>query len=171
MNDVSMKLDEFRIRHKEMPRAGFLARFFDPFLLVSVTAPGQAGLPAERRRKSTIYTNDRSNGPAMVTFVNAVAKREGRMDDPRVTVGRGEDNDIVIPHPSVSRVHAFIAEDTPQAYTILDGGSSYGTSLNGEDIRPNKPYDLHSGDTLVFGRSARCTFLSPEAFFDFLNAL
>ncbi|MFL6710132.1 MAG: FHA domain-containing protein [Massilia sp.] len=59
--------------------------------------------------------------------------REVPLDGERLTLGRHHDNDIVLPHATVSSRHAALAPDG--ANWILDDlGSSNGTQVNGEKI-------------------------------------
>ena len=50
-----------------------------------------------------------------------------------VTFGRGEDNDIVLDDPLVSRLHAELRQEA-DGYVIADRGSSNGTRVNGVAI-------------------------------------
>jgi hypothetical protein len=49
------------------------------------------------------------------------------------TVGRDRDNDLVLPHPEVSRRHARIESDR-QRWRVVDLNSTNGTWINGERI-------------------------------------
>ena len=66
-----------------------------------------------------------------------------------VTMGRGEDRDLVFrDHPDVSRHHAKI-ERVGKGLTLIDDGSTNGTFVNGDRI---KRYDnLKHGDIIGFG--------------------
>lgn len=67
-----------------------------------------------------------------------------------LTIGRDPGNDIVLPHPIVSRQHARIKRARPEgAYTIEDLGSTNGTFVNGE--RVVEPRLLHRGDRIHIG--------------------
>lgn len=63
------------------------------------------------------------------------------------TIGREQENDIVIPNPTVSRFHAKIIR-TEDKYFIEDLGSANGTLVNG--IKVNKEL-LHDGDIIQLG--------------------
>lgn len=63
------------------------------------------------------------------------------------TIGREQENDIIIPNPTVSRFHAKIIR-TEDKYYIEDLGSANGTLVNG--IRVNKEL-LHDGDIIQLG--------------------
>ena len=73
------------------------------------------------------------------------------------SIGRSEDNDIHIPHPSVSSQHARISlqDGTWKVTNLL---SSNGTFVNGERVTRR---DLNDGDELRFGDS-RFTFQNQE---------
>jgi len=70
-----------------------------------------------------------------------------------VRIGRDDDNDIVIDHPSVSRHHAHI-ETHGRAFQIRDDHSTNGICLRG---LPVEKYTLLDGDMLQIGR-ARLVF-------------
>lgn len=50
----------------------------------------------------------------------------------KVTIGRGESCDIVLPNFSVSRLHALLEQQEDGAYIIRDMGSANGIYVNGE---------------------------------------
>ena len=62
-------------------------------------------------------------------------------------IGRVPDNDIVVPHPSVSRHHAEL-HATPGGYRIVDLGSHNGTFVNEQRVTAAT---LAEGDTIGFG--------------------
>jgi pSer/pThr/pTyr-binding forkhead associated (FHA) protein len=63
-------------------------------------------------------------------------------------IGRTSDNDIVLPHKSISRHHAKILRDG-QRYVVVDLQSGNGVKVNGADYRR---VELKSGDILALGR-------------------
>jgi adenylate cyclase len=65
----------------------------------------------------------------------------------RVRIGRGPDNEIRLPDPSVSRHHALV-ERTPQGWVIRDLGSTNGTRQNGTRVQRSH---LAAGDSLRVG--------------------
>jgi len=72
-------------------------------------------------------------------------------DQKTVHIGRSEQNTISIRQSWVSRQHAMIQRDSTGTYTIIDLGSSNGTSVNQKRIVT--PRILHSGDTIGIGRT------------------
>jgi Inner membrane component of T3SS, cytoplasmic domain len=65
--------------------------------------------------------------------------------DAPVTFGRGEDNDIVIADPAVSRVHAELRQEA-DGFVITDRGSSNGTRVNGVKVTTQH---LRPGDEIT----------------------
>jgi DNA-binding NtrC family response regulator len=62
----------------------------------------------------------------------------------RLVIGRSQEADVVIDHPSVSREHVVLEVDE-SGVTIADLGSKNGTRLFGERLAPNTPAVLPSG--------------------------
>ena len=81
-----------------------------------------------------------------------------------VTMGRAEHNDLVFPHASVSRFHAYFTPDPTQIarWNVIDAASRNGTLVDGVPIQPNAPATLGGAPRISVGETAR-TFLSPEA--------
>ncbi|MBI4582604.1 MAG: SpoIIE family protein phosphatase [Planctomycetes bacterium] len=73
-----------------------------------------------------------------------------RIDRFPFSIGRGVENDLVIPEPSVSRRHAYIRR-TPEGLAIIDNQSRNGIFVNNEKVADLKY--LHSGDQLRIGSS------------------
>ncbi len=76
-----------------------------------------------------------------------LAKREFPLGE-SLRVGRGTDNDLVLPDGKASRYHAII-ERKGQDYQITDLGSSNGTLVN--DRRIAAPTTLADGDRILIG--------------------
>lgn len=76
-----------------------------------------------------------------------------------ITIGRDQQNDIVIAHPLASRRHATLERDTI-GYIVRDLQSTNGTYVNGEVIAD--AYRLKSDDIVIIGAS-EIIFVDPEA--------
>lgn len=87
-----------------------------------------------------------------------------------VTMGRAEHNDLVFPHASVSRFHAYLTPDPTQIarWTVIDAASRNGTLVDGVPIPPNAPATLGGATRISVGEMA-LTFLSPQAFLRWLT--
>ncbi|MCJ7516110.1 MAG: FHA domain-containing protein [Dehalococcoidia bacterium] len=66
------------------------------------------------------------------------------------TIGRAEDNDVLLSHPAVSRHHARL-EWVSDILRITDLGSTNGTQVGGVKIEPNVPHALKDSDVIRIG--------------------
>ena len=80
-----------------------------------------------------------------------VLGREYPLDASVVTIGRRDENMIVIKDPTVSRKHAEIRREG-DALVIVDKGSTSGITINGQVIAG--PHPLRDGDRIGIGSSA-----------------
>jgi len=74
------------------------------------------------------------------------------------TIGRSNDNDIIILDQWVSRHHAIIKRINHKTYSLIDLGTRNGTLINNKIV--NLPTILYHGDVIVFGQS-RLKFNAP----------
>ncbi len=65
------------------------------------------------------------------------------------TLGRGEENDIVVTDLKASRLHARITHNGDD-WKLIDAQSANGTLLNGHLVKESR---IHSGDTISLGES------------------
>lgn len=70
-----------------------------------------------------------------------------------VTVGRLDFNEVVIPHPSISSIHARVYQNGKQIY-IEDLQSTNGTYVNGFPVARGELVVLRPEDHLQFGLQA-----------------
>jgi FHA domain len=101
-----------------------------------------------------------------------VKKVEGRPNPfgGGVTLGRAEHNDLVFPHASVSRFHAYLTPDPTQIarWNLVDASSRNGTLVDGVPIQANTAAALGGATRISVGEMA-LTFLSPRAFLRWLT--
>lgn len=83
----------------------------------------------------------------------------------KVTMGRGDECDIVISDLKASRIHAQLSQD-PQGWMVKDFGSANGLVHNGKEVREAK-LALH--DTLTFGETT-LEFVTADAQTQFIIA-
>ncbi len=81
-----------------------------------------------------------------ITFADGKEKRID-LKDPRTMIGRGDDNDIRLRHPSISRKH-FRIDLVDGRYVIDDLGSLNGTRVGD---KPAENYELKDGDRISAG--------------------
>jgi hypothetical protein len=93
-------------------------------------------------------------------FVIAIRKRSRcEVQEPdRTTIGRANDNDIVLSSPTVSKLHAWFEVDENGTHWVTDNGSRNGTKINGQRIAVERPAVVEPGDRVEFGlvRSVFC---------------
>ncbi|MGB3766618.1 MAG: adenylate/guanylate cyclase domain-containing protein [Phormidesmis sp.] len=75
------------------------------------------------------------------------------------TVGRSDDNNLVISDRWISRNHAMLQSMDTGEYYLIDLGSRNGSFINGR--RVSVPVTLHNGDAITFGQT-ELTFFCPE---------
>lgn len=87
-----------------------------------------------------------------------VVKEGADADDPadylfeqdRITIGRGQNNDLTLPDQKVSAEHAEIRIDGG-TYLLLDRDSKNNTYVDGRQVGEDEPYVLRSGDVFRVG--------------------
>ena len=71
--------------------------------------------------------------------------------------------DVFANHPTISRQHAVIQHGGQGKLFLFDLGSTHGTMVNMEKVRPKEFVPLHVGDMILFGFSSRFYFVDgPE---------
>ena len=107
-------------------------------------------------RETRILRGDEPLRPSMQRFRLVVLRGPEpgavyELAGPETKLGKGEDNDVVIPDATVSRAHLVIVQ-TGDLFTLKDLGSTNGTFLEEQKIKDA----ARSGNsiTLEFGRSS-----------------
>lgn len=89
----------------------------------------------------------------------------------QVSVGRAEENDLVIQDETVSGRHALVRLDAPGGQIQLqDLESTNGTRVNERQVIPLRPASLRDGDLVGFG-DAQFFFYSPAGLYAALKKL
>ena len=129
---------------------------------------GDAARPAPRSRAPPSgYEVPDWGGPSSADFSLEVLKDGAIVDvvDCRgrnfLTLGRTPENDVVLEHPSSSRLHAVLqfSGGTTEAF-VYDPGSTHGTFVNKRKLKPNVHAPVFVGDQIKFGQSARIFVVS-----------
>jgi two-component system cell cycle response regulator len=94
------------------------------------------------------HHSDRDKRPCLIMirgdFIGQVYELNGDV----TTLGRSDDIDVVVSHPSISRRHALILKRT-DGFQITDLNSTNGTFVN--KYRVEQPVRLTEGDKLTLG--------------------
>ena len=77
-----------------------------------------------------------------------------------LTIGKAQDNQLVLTDPKVSAHHAEI-RPAGQGYIITDSGSTNGTFVNGQWLTRGVPYMLNQGDTIRMGDTTLTYVVGP----------
>jgi len=89
----------------------------------------------------------------------------------QISVGRAEENDIVIHDETVSANHAvFMTEAHTGRLLLQDFESTNGTTINGKLLVPGRALELRDGDELSFGDTV-FVFYTPAGLFDELKRM
>jgi hypothetical protein len=69
----------------------------------------------------------------------------------RLNVGRASDNELMLNHTSVSKIHAALLMSSEGTLLVADTGSTNGTYLNGRRIAYGESRLIEDGDVVGFG--------------------
>ena len=117
----------------------------------------------EKRRAaelgSTQIPHGLNKGPATVNVTARVTLPQGTREKGlvftpggrRLNVGRGSDNDLVIDHGSVSKIHATLVMNREGTLLVADTGSTNGTYINGRRLSYGEARQIEEGDVVGFG--------------------
>jgi hypothetical protein len=169
-------LEDFFRDFSHLDKARFIASFPHPFLLVDYSGPAlKPGDPVASRPTTVIDVKKRQEQvrrEAANRWIMPLLKSARNPDPERITMGRNAANDIVIPHASVSGSHAYFRKHpAADRYSIVDAGSTFGTTANGEDVDKAAGRPLSSGDRIVLAKAVTVQFLLPKELFDLLHMM
>ncbi len=93
-----------------------------------------------------------------------------------ITVGRVAGNDVVLAHPSISRLHAYFLAGKQGPWRLVDADSKNGTWVGERRLPPNTPKNPTDGEPVSDGASLRfghlpLRFFQPGSFLDYLRGL
>ncbi len=87
-----------------------------------------------------------------------------------ITVGRARNNDVVIEHPTVSKLHVIFTRVGP-GWQVSDEGSSNGTFHNGVKLTAREKRPVSDGDSLRLGPDIVARFFEPTSLWQFCAVL
>jgi hypothetical protein len=107
--------------------------------------------------------------PSRMSKQGILPLRKGRTNafSLMVTLGRAENNDLVVHHDRISKFHCYFRK-LGAKWTVTDANSTNGTTVDGVRIAPERTFTLRSGVTIELSGSLRALFLEPEALWDLL---
>lgn len=144
----------------------FAARHGAAFLLLTATGLSQ---PADTSSTRLQLLED-EDGASAHTADLAILVYPVRSAVHIATLGRSPTNDVVIPDPSISRLHAFVKRTETGGFLVLDAGSTNGTMVNGASVlaRGHGPATpLKAGDSVRLGQ-VQFTFVDARGLREFV---
>ncbi|MGC1310313.1 MAG: adenylate/guanylate cyclase domain-containing protein [Phormidesmis sp.] len=99
-------------------------------------------------------------GPCLVLKADATARPLSLVGNSCWTVGRSDDNNLVLSDRWISRNHAMLQCMDKGSYYLIDLGSRNGSFINGR--RVSVPVTLQNGDDITFGQT-ELQFLCPTS--------
>ncbi len=100
-------------------------------------------------------------GPYLVLKTDSGSRQLSLFNHTCWTVGRSDDNSLVLPDRWISRNHAMLQGMVNGEFYLIDLGSRNGTFLNGR--RVSVPVTLHDGDRITFGQTELQFFCPPSS--------
>jgi pSer/pThr/pTyr-binding forkhead associated (FHA) protein/outer membrane protein assembly factor BamD (BamD/ComL family) len=98
--------------------------------------------------RQTLFISDSPDHNKLVRVNDEFAGEEFILSEIDNTIGRTDENFILLSDPSISREHALITRNG-DVYTLMDLGSSNGTRVNNQEV--DSPTQLEPGDVVEFG--------------------
>ena len=154
-----------RARCAGMARADFARAFGHPWLVHGLPRPPTSELSFRTKVGAgsgrvqvvgalSLQSEDITLFPVQKRAVNSWADR--------VSVGRARNNDVVLRHASVSKVHAHFTREPGGGWALSDARSTNGTFVNLRAAVPGQPVGLRDHAMVRFGQLRLTLFLDPD---------
>jgi hypothetical protein len=164
------KLSHFRGLLDGIEREAFVSKTDHAYLIGREVLAQEiipAGEETARNIRPELGSTDFEGELEIHHWVIEVMKKAQFPHPGRIFVGRGEENDICIPHATVSNSHAYFTRDTyiVNRWFLVDMDSANGTRTNGLRLTPRSRVALLDEDTVCLGQCA-FQWLIPGSFYD-----
>src|SRR6185295_9072989 len=98
------------------------------------------------------FDRPRSEGAALIVSLDGTVVQTVTLNARPLRIGRLPENGLVLPDASVSRQHAEVRlEEDGRSITVVDLGSSGGTTIAGAALLADQPYKLEDGMVIRIG--------------------
>ncbi len=155
---------EFVKQHEGLARDAFLARVQVPYVVLDRHKPSRdASFLTVKLDKDALERLDRPGEQ----YVAPVQKRADGKNAfaMMITVGRAQNNDIVVPDARVSKFHAYLRQQG-EGWLICDANSRNGTFVDGEAVPQQGGLTVRSGARIKLAQSLELVFCDPAALFE-----
>ena len=145
----------------------FAKRFPEPMLLYLATVATSSDSKHATTHRMVVAELEKKRGTeaskaGLEQRVAAVKKTPRNPIASQISIGRGDDNDIVVEEPTVSKQHAFF-EQRGRLWTLSDLDSANGTFVSGRQLSPDDTSPLTDETVIALG-SCEMRFLLPMSF-------
>jgi hypothetical protein len=160
---TGLQLSEFVGVASHLKENDFLKRFNHPFLiqmsqdLDAQENPGFGTISGNI--KKILVESELTN-----CRLHFISKRPNNNFSMMITVGRAENNDIIIRNGKISKFHAYFNQ-IGDSWAVTDGNSSNGTYVRGERLVPNTRFTIIDGTDLSFSQDLNYRFVSSASMF------
>ena len=114
-----------------------------------LAATGTYDEPVGSRSRAPDHLDGEAGDGSEVEVLPLVKKPGAQFGD-RITIGRTSNNDIVLAHHTVSRLHVYF-RNRDGGWWITDAGSKNGTALRDFDLAPRRETQIADGDPVWIG--------------------
>lgn len=159
--DGAIELEDFLQGIQHLTKERFCESFDHPFLVQS--SMGQNLTDDSFFDTAYEDTDKLPVADRQACLVFPIVKRAVNSFTGMITIGRTPNNDFVIPHPLVSKFHAYFRLEGGQ-WKIRDGGSKNKTYIANQVMEPNTDYRLIDKAMVSFSKSVNFLFMEPETF-------
>lgn len=158
---------------RNLSRDEFEDRHGSAFMLLSTAELSPVPGPSSTDVCLDIDGGKPAESTVSLSLIVFPVRSNGRSAGHLITVGRGSENDVVIPDVSISRFHAFAKQGANGEWLIQDAGSTNGTTVGGRSAPQQghgSPVEMKAGDNLRIGQ-VELTFLDAPALISFAGKL
>jgi hypothetical protein len=169
MTTEQQDIKTFWLGNKYLAKSAFIKAHPYPFLVDS----GQAELGKPHMEFETIASKDEGDRKlfSQLVHVNMESRlfrilKKGDSSFPnKITVGRSQNNDLVLEHSSISKFHGFFTiNELNFNYELTDVNSMNGTKVNGKPLTAMMREEIQNGDVLTFGDLTFIFLLSRDLY-------
>lgn len=172
------RLYDYVLRSQGLSRQRFATEFPTPFLCVRAEHAGENAQWSFKTETVSSFGYEMVEkleergltlSPEIAKYeVFPVEKTPGNPWPERISVGRARNSDIVLPHSSVSKLHAHFVYNPEGKLTLVDAGSRNGTLVDKNRLVAGTPEPVEAGARITFG-AITLNYLTPEELFELLE--
>ncbi len=161
-------LDQLALKYSAVSLDSFIARFPAPALVIETDEKNMLPRTFDTHEGTVLTSGNAPNAPGSGTqFAQFLKKSDRNAMADKITVGRSNNNDVLIVHSSVSKFHSYFFFKN-ESWLLADMGSTNGTFVNGVQVFEGSPAGVKTGVVIRLGGVA-AYFFTPKGLFDYLG--